>query len=145
MSVETVNSLRVARTIQADRQVVWDAWTQTEHMKNWACPESGSVLEVEVDLRVGGAYKIVMNVEGATHTAFGTYREVDAPNRLVYTWDWEEESHSVGETLVTVEFEERGDATEVVLVHEGFPVVEAKDGHEQGWASCLNRLEALFA
>ncbi len=145
MSVETLNSLRVARTIQADRQAVWDAWTQTEHMKNWACPETGSVLEVEIDLRVGGAYKIVMNVEGAAHTAFGTYREVDAPNRLVYTWDWEEESHSVGETLVTVEFEERGDATEVVLVHEGFPVVEAKDGHEQGWGSCLNRLEALFA
>jgi len=82
MSVETLNSLRVARTIQADRQAVWDAWTRTEHMKNWACPETGSVLEVEVDLRVGGAYRIVMKVEGATHAAFGTYREVDAPNRL---------------------------------------------------------------
>ena len=76
---------------------------------------------------------ITMRVEGADYTAIGTYKEIDAPSRLVYTWDWKEEDHSVGETLVTVEFEAHGDATEIVLLHEGFPAVEAKEGHEQGW------------
>jgi len=86
-----------------------------------------------------------MQVEGNPHTAVGTYREIDAPNRLVYTWDWKEEGQGVGETVVTVEFEARGDATEIILVHEGFPAVEAKEGHEQGWGACLAHFEALFA
>jgi uncharacterized protein YndB with AHSA1/START domain len=53
--------------------------------------------------------------EGQWHTAFGVYREIDRPHRLVYTWDWEEDDYRVGETLVTVEFKNLGEATEVVL------------------------------
>ena len=77
-------------------------------------------------------------------TASGTYREIDAPNRLAYTWDWDDPGHAVGETLVTVEFNDMDGATEVVLTHDLFPSAEAKDGHAQGWVSCLNRFEALF-
>ena len=51
----------------------------------------------------------------------------------------------MGDTLVTVEFTEIGDTTEVSLTQEGFPAAEARDGHEQGWGSCLDHLEALFA
>ena len=86
-----------------------------------------------------------MEVDGNSHTAFGTYREVEEPRRLVYTWDWREESDAMGETVVTVEFNEVDGGTEVVLVHEGFPAVEAKEGHDQGWALCLSHFEALFA
>ena len=144
MSVDTTSSIRMTRLIQADRQAVWDAWTQPELMKQWSCPEPGGVQDIESDFRVGGSYTISMRVEGNGHTAIGTYKEIDAPNRLVYTWDWQEEDNRMGETLVTVEFAARGDATEVVLLHEGFPAVEAKDGHEQGWSACLAHFEALF-
>ncbi len=51
----------------------------------------------------------------------------------------------MGETLVTVEFNDLDGSTEVVLTHELFPNAEAKSSHEEGWTSCLNRLERLFA
>ena len=51
----------------------------------------------------------------------------------------------MGETLVTVEFNDLGDSTEVVLTHQGFPAEAARDGHGAGWIGCLNQLERLFA
>jgi uncharacterized protein YndB with AHSA1/START domain len=73
------------------------------------------------------------------HYLVGTYREVRPPERLVCTWRWEAEPE-YGETLVTVEFLDRGGSTEVVLTHELFPTDEARRGHEQGWTSSLDRL-----
>lgn len=145
MSVETVSALRMTRTIRASRQAVWDAWTKPEQMKQWSCPMPGGLQGASVDLRVGGAFELRMAVDGEKHTAFGTYREIDEPNRLVYTWDWREDSHAMGDTIVTVEFREVAGGTEVVLVHEGFPAVEAKASHEEGWGPCLMHLEAMFA
>lgn len=145
MSVDAASSLSLSRQIAADRQAVWDAWTEPEQMKRWACPEGGTVVDVEAELRVGGAYAIRMDVEGQRHTAVGVYREIDPPRRIVYTWDWQEEGARMGETVVTVEFHEVPGGTEVRLTHEGFSAPEARDGHEQGWQSCLNRFEALFA
>lgn len=145
MSVDTINSLRITRTIRADRQAVWDAWTQPEQMKRWACPAPGGVQDVSSDFRVGGAFSLSMKVEDNDYTAFGTYREIDEPNRLVYTWDWREEEHATGETVVTVEFEAQGDATQIVLVQEGFPNAEQTQGHDEGWGGCLAHFEALFA
>ena len=79
------------------------------------------------------------------HTAFGAYREIEPPNRLVYTWDWEEADSQMGETLVTIELNDMGGSTEVVITQEGFPNNEATSAHEQGGGSCLRRLGGLFA
>ena len=145
MSVETMHTLRISRVIRADRTAVWNAWTQPEEMKKWSCPAPGGAHDVVSDFRVGGAYSIVMRVDGNEHTAFGTYREIDEPNRVVYTWDWKEDEHQVGETLVTVEFEDADGGTRVILTHEGFPTPEAKEAHGQGWTGCFQHLEALFS
>lgn len=144
MNVEAVGVVHLTRTIRAGRQDVWDAWTRPEHMKKWSCPAPGGAKEVTSDLRVGGSFAIRMVVDGKAHNAFGTYREIDEPSRLVYTWDWEEEEGAMGETLVTVEFNEVDGGTEVVLRHEGFPVEEARKGHEEGWNACLDNFEGLF-
>jgi uncharacterized protein YndB with AHSA1/START domain len=147
MSTDTGTSLRVTRGIKADPVTVFDAWTQADQLKRWSCPEGMTVGDAEVDLRVGGRYRIVMkNDEGSTHTAYGVYREIERPRRLVYTWSWEEdEDRGIGETLVTVEFTDLGGSTEVALTHELFPDAEAKASHEKGWTSCLNRLERMFS
>jgi glutathione S-transferase len=145
MTVETVSALRIARTIKADRQAVWNAWTQPEQMKHWACPAPGGLADATADLRVGGAFTMHMIEGGNEHNAFGVYREVDEPRRLVYTWDWREEDNQMGETLVTVEFNEVDVGTEVVLVHEGFPTAEVKDAHDQGWTACADHLEAYLS
>ena len=144
MSTETGQQLNLTRVMKAGRERVFEAWTTPADMMNWACPEGATVLEAHSDLRVGGKYSITMQVENGTLTAFGTYREVEVPTRLVYTWDWDAPDHAMGETIVTVEFNELGEGTEVVLRHDAVPSAEARDGHEAGWGSCLNRLEGLF-
>ncbi len=143
MSTDTGTSLRISRTIKADRQTVFRAWTEPAQLREWSCPEGGTVLDAQVDLRVGGRYTIQMKVaDGTVHTAAGAYREIERPRRLVYTWDWKE--GGVGETVVTVEFHDVDGSTEVVLVHELFPNAEAAERHQRGWTSCLNRLEGMF-
>ena len=145
MSTDTTTSLRLTRVIKASRERVFSAWTLPDQMKRWAGPEGVTVVEAHVDLKIGGDYHIHMRSDdGTEYNARGTYQEVDPPNRLVYSWGWDEKEHDVGETLVTVEFIEMSDATEIVLTHERFPGSEARDDHDQGWVSCLNRLEALF-
>src|SRR2546425_5241971 len=66
--------------------------------------------------------------DGPLHRVTGTYREVDPPNRLVYTWQWET-TPGATETLVTVEFHDRAGRTEVVLTHERLPDAEARARH----------------
>lgn len=145
MDTGTETSLSITRVIAAPRADVFRAWTDPEEMRKWSCPEGAEVDALSVDLRVGGAYRIGMKGEdGSRYTAFGTYREIDAPARLVYTWDWEEPDHAVGETIVTVTFTDLGESTEVVLVHELFPAPEAVEGHRQGWESAIGRFVALF-
>ena len=84
-----------------------------------------------------------MRMPDGVHVASGVYREIEPPRRLVFTWRWEDgEGPKEGETLVTVELHERDGGTELVLTHERFADTDARDGHEQGWTSALNRLEA---
>lgn len=145
MSTHTEASLQVSRLINADPATVFRAWTEPHHLAEWSCPESATVADIQVDLVLGGQYRIRMqSADGTTHTAVGRYREITRPRRLAYTWDWEEQDSRVGETLVTVEFTDLGGTTEVVLTHEFFPSTQAKTSHEQGWTSCLNRLEQMF-
>jgi uncharacterized protein YndB with AHSA1/START domain len=145
MGPETATSLEVRRVIKARPDAVFRAWTEPDQLMRWSCPEGGSIEEAAVDLRIGGAYRLRMkDGTGKIHTAIGVYREIDPPHRLVYTWDWEEEGSRMGETIVTVQFNDRGAATEVVLTHEQFPAPEARDGHAQGWESLLTKLERVF-
>ncbi|MEZ4415916.1 MAG: SRPBCC domain-containing protein [Gemmatimonadota bacterium] len=139
------STVKVSRRVEAGLERVFRAWTDPAQMKQWACPEHAVVEEASVDLRVGGGYEIRMRGDEERYTAYGTYRVVHRPHRLVYTWDWREEAHRMGETLVTVEFVASGEGTEVTVTHERFPSVEARDGHQFGWTSCLDRFERLLA
>jgi uncharacterized protein YndB with AHSA1/START domain len=139
-------TLQLRRTFPAPRERVFRAWTTPEEMKRWQAPRPMTTPFAEVDLRVGGRYRIHMRApDGAEHRVAGVYREVDPPRRLVYTWAWESGPDQT-ETLVTVEFFDRGGATEVVLTHALFSSEEARGRHEHGWTGCLDNLaEALAA
>lgn len=145
MTTMTETSLSITRVFPATPERVFDAWTQPEHLRHWSCPEGYSVAEVTGECRVGGTYRIQMRPpEGeGVHTAIGAYREVDRPRRVVYTWDWEEES--MGETLVTVEFSAVDGGTQVRLTHELFPAPEVTEDHKNGWMSCLDNLDRYLA
>ena len=81
--------------------------------------------------------------DGPVFYLSGTYREVRPPEKLVYTWRWEAEPE-YGETLVTVEFHDRGGSTEIVLTHELFPTEKARGEHERGWSGCCDKLAKIL-
>ena len=140
-------TLTLRRTFNAERARVYRAWTDPSALSQWFCPLGMEVALAEVDLREGGRYRIGMrSPEGEIYITSGVYREISPPGRLVYTWCWEQSEgetsrEAPAETLVTVEFHEHQDGTEVVLTHELFPSAESRDRHGQGWEGCLEHLE----
>lgn len=142
---ETV--LHLVRRMPAPRERVFHAWTDPEAMRQWCGDEGGVISRVEVDLRVGGRYLIEMQEldSGTRHIVVGTYLEIDAPKRLVYTWSWQAGGMDVGETRVTVEFVEAGKHTELRLMHARFPSAYARDDHAHVWTGVLERLASLLA
>ena len=140
----TATSLQVRRVIKAPRQRVFEAWTKPDELKRWHAPGRLTVSLAEIDARPGGKYRIHMQQpDGVEHKVSGVYREVDPPKRLVYTWGWDG-NHPVKNSVVTIDFVERGNATEVILTHDGFPSTEERDDHEKGWTAILEKLEAAF-
>lgn len=141
----TPRSVRISRTIRADAETLFRGWTDPEELSQWwrQDGEGWSFAHASIDLRVGGAYRLGMvGPDGRTHVAFGVYREILRPFRLVFTWDWEDPGSSVGETVVTVEFRNAGrDQTDVVITHEHFADSSRMGRHQQGWTEILGLLE----
>jgi glutathione S-transferase len=137
-------TLEIRRTFNAPRQRVYDAWTKAEEMKKWVGPGAMDAVVAEADVRVGGKYRIhLRNPNGTEHRAFGVYRVVDPPRKVVYTWTWET-MPDVVDTVVTVEFHDRGNSTEVVLRHDGLKP-DQKKPHEDGWIGCFNKFEKVVS
>lgn len=133
--------------IKAPRQRVFDAWTQPEHLMNWWRKDPDWSTEVvEVDLRIGGKYRLGMRdpKQPQAYVCFGQFREINEPEKLVYTWSWEPPGMEVGESLVTVEFLDHGESTELVVTHERLPNEDAVDGHRKGWTACIEVLAELI-
>ena len=135
-------TLVLKRLLNAPQELAFRAWTSAVHIQQWMRPEPGMVVPLaSMDLRVGGKFRIQMKMpDGEFFTAVGEFREVKAPERLVYTWDWEKDGGGTefGEvegkpSLVTVEFLKRGERTELVLTHTRFAKVESRDSHAKGW------------
>jgi uncharacterized protein YndB with AHSA1/START domain len=139
-----VPTVQVRRTIRAPRQRVFDAWTKPEELKAWHAPGPLTVSLAEIDLRPGGAYRIHMrDPDGKVHKVGGVYREIVSPERIVYTWSWEGD-HPVKDSVVAIEFFERGDSTEVVLTHSGITHDGERTSHEHGWTAIMDKLEARY-
>ena len=138
MSGET---LQLERTFQAPAQRVFDAWTSEEVMRRWFHGEHAWETPVaEVDLRVGGAVRVVMRdpVKGAEHGGGGHYIEIDPPTRLAFTWTWDDDTR---QTLIEVDFEEAEGVTIVRFTHSGLRDEESVRNHEGGWTTCFDNLE----
>jgi uncharacterized protein YndB with AHSA1/START domain len=153
----TAAALSVRQTYESPREHVFHAFTDAASVKKWWIPAPGfSVPDVEIDLRVGGAYRITMQgPDGGIGYVRGNYREVVAPEKLVYTFQWEaphdakkaipftsemREAMNVGETLVTVVFRAMGKSTEVVVTHELVANQDQLTFHDFGWRTVLARL-----
>ncbi|MGC1164888.1 MAG: SRPBCC domain-containing protein [Solirubrobacterales bacterium] len=138
MSGET---LLIERTFQAPAQAVFDAWTSEEVMRRWFHGEHAWETPVaEVDLRLGGAVRVVMRDpdKGVEYGGGGHYTEIDPPTRLAFTWSWDDDSDR--DTLIALDFEEAEGATTVRLTHSRLRDQESVLSHESGWNACLDNL-----
>ena len=137
-------ALRIQRTFAAPREKVFKAWTDPRALIEWWGPEGYATPSAEVDLRPGGKYRLGMKKlpDGDVFFLSGIFQEVRPPEKLVYTWRWENQAE-FPDTRVTVEFLERAGSTEIVLVHELLPNEKARDEHGKGWNGCLDRLGVI--
>jgi uncharacterized protein YndB with AHSA1/START domain len=134
--------LVITRIFDAPPRLVFKAWTEPEHLVRWWGPQGFTTPSCKMDVRPGGAFRFCMrSPEGTDHWLRGVYREIVAPERLVCTWAWEDAEGKPGhETLLTVSFAEHGSKTKLTLHQAVFESVTARDAHQEGWASSLNRL-----
>jgi uncharacterized protein YndB with AHSA1/START domain len=122
--------LVVTRTFNAPARIVFQAWTQPELFRQWWVPKSMgmSLLSCEMDVRVGGKYRLVFAYGGSQSAFFGTYKEVTPHSRLVWTNEESDEG-----SITTVTFEEKGGKT-LLAMHELYPSKEALDAAGTGAA-----------
>jgi uncharacterized protein YndB with AHSA1/START domain len=137
--------LVVTRTINGPARIVFEAWTQPELFKRWWVPKSIglTLLSCEMDVRVGGGYRLVFAGSPAPIAFFGKYLEVTPHSRLSWSND-----ESPDGAITTVTFEERGGKTRVV-VHDLYPSKEALDAaiaseSTGGFAEQFEQLEDLL-
>jgi|SRR5690606_23989290 len=143
-------SLSLQRVFDAPRALVWKAWTTPETLVLWLGPVEWPAVSVSQDLRVGGEWRACLRSPDTGQDLWqgGVYREIVPPERLVFTFRWDE-SHEDGppvDTLVTVEFAELPDGrTRMDFTHEGLKSEQSLVGHRHGWTSTFERLEAFLA
>ena len=134
-------TLHIERTFQAPAEAVFDAWTSEEVLLRWWHTEHAfETSEAHVDLRVGGAVRVVMRdpVKDEEHGGGGTYTEIDPPHRLAFTWTWDGDTR---QTLIEVDFQETDGATRVSFTHSRLWDEEAVRAHEDGWTKLFGNLE----
>jgi uncharacterized protein YndB with AHSA1/START domain len=139
-------ALRLERSFDAPAEDVFDAWTNPEVLRRWWCAGTDWRTPVaEVDLRVGGGYRLSMEdpEASARYTVRGEYIEVRRPQRLVYSWSWEDSGGQPGHvSTVAVDFLGDGQRTTVVVEHSGLESADSREKHRVGWEGCLENLKA---
>lgn len=140
--------LIIERIFDAPRELVFKAWTEPERMIHWFGPRGFTTTVLKADLRPGGAYRFHMrSPEGAEHWVQGVYREIVEPERLVSSFAWADAEGKATrpETLLTLTFEARSDRTKLTLHQAVFESVTARDQHNSGWGSSMERLAEYLA
>lgn len=131
--------------VAAPPERVFAALTRPGDLSAWWGPHGFSTPGIELDLRVGGAYRFTMQPpEGAAFHLSGEFLEIDPPSRLVTTFRWEEPTPDDRETIVTLTLAPVDAATEVRLSQAAFATDERLALHRSGWADAFEKLRALL-
>jgi uncharacterized protein YndB with AHSA1/START domain len=150
----TERGLAIERVFDAPRELVWQAWTDPEHVMRWWGPKGFTSPLCNSDVRVGGTYLYCeRSPEGRDYWSTGTYKEIVEPERIVCTFSFADPEGNVVpatyygmgddiplETLVTVTFEDLGGRTKLTLNHVGLPAGEMSEMAGAGWNESLDKL-----
>lgn len=144
-------TLLITRVFDAPRELVWKAWTDPEHMARWWGPRGFTNPVCELDVRPGGALRIVMRApDGAEYPMKGVFREILQPERLVFTnIAVDADGNQLLEGLTSVTLEEHGGKTKLTLQTRAVALVahaaRMLEGMQAGWTQSLERLGAHVA
>lgn len=155
----------INRSFEAPLALMFDMWTQPEHIANWTAPTGCEMHFIHADVRVGGGAFYSMSSPGGTMYGRTRYEEIRSPDRIVYTQQFCDEHENItrhpmaptwpetmrttvqlsaegpDRTRVTLTWEPTGDATaEEVATFAG-----ARTGMTQGWTGSFDKLEAVLA
>lgn len=131
--------LVVRKTIRASRERLFGAWTEPDQLVRWWGPTGVVCIAAEVDLRIGGQYRIGNRMPNNEVVWIeGEFKLIDCPNELRYSW-------RIGPAMepverVRVRFVAQGSVTEVVVEHDKIPAAKLRDQHQYGWVGCLDGL-----
>lgn len=139
-------SVRLSRDFPYPRERVFRAWTDPSLVIRWFGGRDDAPTEVDLDCTVGGVYRIHFSTSSRIE---GAYQEVMPPERLVFTWTHvsvldDGAERRTPESLVTVNFEDRGGATHLTVLHERLSGEAGRAGVSAGWIECFDKIDALL-
>ncbi len=145
-NTSTDDELVFIKEFGVPKSLVFRALTEHEHIKKWKGPKNFHVTYSESELQVGGKYRYGLKPpEGAEIELIGEFKEIDQPDRLVYTQSRLGAAPDGGpspETVISVTLEEHEGKTTMVFHHAGFPGKEFRDRAIQGWTGAFEKLES---
>lgn len=136
-------SLVIRKLVYGNPEAAFAAWTAPDQIRQWWGPDNVSCPECDVDLRVGGSYKIANQFpDGSIVWIIGNFVRIEPPHLIEYTWRIEPRTitANVDAESVTVRFVAQDNQTELVLVHSRIANGSLKASHDSGWSACLEGL-----
>jgi uncharacterized protein YndB with AHSA1/START domain len=131
--------------LDAAREQVFSALTEPSALAKWWGPAGFTTPEIELDLSVGGGYRLGMQPpDGELFHLAGEFLEIDPPSLVVYTFRWEEPDPDDQETVVRLSLDTMGDATEVSLSQGEFATESRLALHRDGWTDSFVKLRQLI-
>jgi uncharacterized protein YndB with AHSA1/START domain len=139
--------LSITRIFDAPRHLVFEAWTNPEHLKKWFAPRDFTIPALEAECSPGGGWMSRMKSPGGdTMQMGGIYQEVVPDEKLVLTHAWDEEFGGTGhQTIITVTFTDQGEKTLMNFHQATFKTKEIRDDHNDGWMQFFDHLDEYLA
>jgi uncharacterized protein YndB with AHSA1/START domain len=136
--------LEITRILDAAPARVFRAWLSRDEWQLWLGPEGVSCEVGLLEPRVGGRYRVTMNLpDGDVVRVAGVFQTIEEPRRLIFTWG--REGDDARQSLITLTFKDLGGRTELTLRQEGLGTVGNRDSHAKGWNGALGKLADYLA
>jgi uncharacterized protein YndB with AHSA1/START domain len=142
-------TLRMVHSFDASAERLFEAWTDPKQFVEWFGPQGMTNTFCELDMRVGGTWRVEAEGRGTRRAVSGKYLEIDPPRRLVFTWAWHEKGDLATprehETTVALDFKPVGRRTELTLTQSLFRDGTGTGNHRWGWTESFEKLATFVS
>lgn len=144
--MSTDHELTLTRVFDAPRELVFRAWTEPELFTSWIGPQGCTGDTADFDVVPGGAWRATMlDQEGVEHGMYGRYTEITEPERLAFTFVWDDDANLLDRSHVTLTFTDLDGKTEMTFHQTGFTSAAQRDEHGIGWTEAFDKIAPALA